>query len=192
MRICFASHNSNKVAELRKILGSQFELVGLDDLGLKEEIPETGSTLQENALIKAEFVFSRFAIPCFADDTGLEVKALGGRPGVFSARYAGEPTSSDRNIDKLLVELGANNERAARFRTVIAYKDSVQVKYFEGIVEGAITMARSGQGGFGYDPVFIPEGFSGTFAEMTMAEKNAISHRGRAVHKLIEFLTNLK
>lgn len=192
MQICFASHNHNKVEELGNLLGQSIELVNLDDLGITEEIPETGSTLEENALLKAEYVYSRHQIPCFADDTGLEVRALGGRPGVFSARYAGEPANSRRNINKLLQELSSHKDRSAQFRTVIAYLDKNGQHFFEGIVKGKINLAISGEQGFGYDPVFIPDGFNCTFAEMTMTEKNKISHRGRAVNKLIQFLSNLK
>lgn len=190
MQICFASHNQNKIAELRKLVGSGIELLGLDDLGIVEEIPETGVTLEENALIKASYVFERKNIPCFADDTGLEVAALGGEPGVYSARYAGEPADSNRNIDKLLTQLKDSKDRKARFRTVIAFIDSDGKQFFEGEVAGTITQKRSGDEGFGYDPVFHPNGFDCTFAEMTMEEKNSISHRGRAVKKLIDFLKN--
>ena len=190
MRICFASHNQNKIAELRKLLGTNFELLGLDDLGISEEIPETGVTLEENARIKASYVAENHGIPCFADDTGLEVDALGGRPGVYSARFAGEPPNNDRNIDKLLHEMSGAEDRTARFRTVIAYINNSEEHFFIGGVEGIITEQRSGENGFGYDPVFLPAGFDCTFAEMTMAEKNVISHRGKAVRKLIEFLSN--
>ena len=190
MRICFASHNQNKIAELKKLLGTKFELLGLDDLGISEEIPETGVTLEENALIKASYVASNHGIPCFADDTGLEVDALDGRPGVFSARFAGEPPNNDRNIDKLLHEMSGVEDRTARFRTVIAYINNSEEHFFIGQVEGMITKKRCGEQGFGYDPVFLPVGFDCTFAEMTMIEKNVISHRGRAVRKLIEFLSN--
>jgi XTP/dITP diphosphohydrolase len=192
VQICFASHNKNKIVELRKLLGEEIDLIGLDDLGVSEEIPETGSTLEENALIKAEYVYSRFKIPCFADDTGLEVDALNGEPGVYSARYAGEPANSEKNINKLLVELEGVKNRNARFKTVIAYLDRAGERYFVGEVEGRITAGKSGDEGFGYDPVFLPKGFDSTFAEMTMEEKNTISHRGRAVRKLAKFLSNLK
>lgn len=192
MQICFASHNKNKIAELSNLLGAEFDLIGLDDLGIYEEISETGLTLEENALIKAEFVFSKFNIPCFADDTGLEVDVLNGAPGVFSARYAGEPANSERNIDKLLAALKGKQQRDARFKTVIAYIDQAGTRYFIGEVAGEITSGKSGEEGFGYDPVFLPKGFDCTFAEMTMEEKNSISHRGRAVGKLAEFLSNLK
>jgi len=190
MRICFASHNQNKVAELSRLLGDKYALLGLDDLGITEDIPETGSTLEENARIKAKYVVERHNLACFADDTGLEVAALDGRPGVFSARYAGEPSDSARNIEKLLEELAGRENRQARFRTVIALILDGQEHYFTGIVEGEITREVIGERGFGYDPIFIPKGFNRTFAEMTMEEKNSISHRGRAVRKLIDFLAN--
>lgn len=192
MRICFASHNQNKVAELRRLLGESFDLVGLDDLGISEEIAETGKTFEENALIKANYVVQKHDIPCFADDTGLVVDALDGRPGVYSARYAGEPPSSERNIEKLLRELADKENRSARFRTVIALVSGAEQHFFTGEVEGKITCERRGTDGFGYDPVFLPKGFDRTFAEMTMEEKNTISHRGRAVRKLIDFLSNTK
>ena len=191
MRLCFASHNQNKIAELNKLLGSNFEILGLDDLGIIEEIPETGKTLEENALIKANYVAKNHGIACFADDTGLEVESLDGRPGVYSARYAGEHVDNARNIDKLLHEMEGATNRAARFRTVIALIIDKQQYFFSGQVEGLITDKRIGEGGFGYDPVFLPKGFGRTFAEMSMAEKNAISHRGRAVQKLAEFLAKL-
>lgn len=192
MRLCFASHNKNKIAELRHLLGEDYELLGLDDLDITEDIPETGTTLEENALLKASYVTSRHKIPCFADDTGLEVEALGGKPGVFSARFAGVPANNEKNLDKLLFELKGIDHRDARFRTVIAFIDGQKENYFIGEVAGAITQERSGKEGFGYDPVFLPKGFDRTFAEMTMEEKNAISHRGRAVRKFIDFLSNLK
>ena len=191
-RICFASHNRNKVEELRSLIGNSIELVNLDDLGIIEDIPETGTTLEENARLKAEYVYSRHKIPCFADDTGLEVESLDGRPGVYSARYAGEPSNSDNNIAKLLREMSNIEERSAQFRTVIAYIDKEGQRLFEGVVKGEITKQKSGRKGFGYDPVFIPNGFDCTFAEMTMEVKNSISHRGQAVRRLVDFLSNLK
>lgn len=189
MQLCFASHNLNKVNELKALVGSNIEILSLDDLGVKEEIPETGKTLEENALQKAKFVVDTFSVDCFADDTGLEVKALGGAPGVYSARYAGEPANSERNMAKLLDALSGINQREAKFRTVIALIQKNEVFSFEGVVEGEIAKNLSGVQGFGYDPLFIPKGFNRTFAEMSLEEKNKISHRGRAVEKLIEFLT---
>lgn len=192
MRLCFASHNKNKITELQALIGNSHELIGLDDLDLHDEIPETGVTLEENALIKANYVYSKFKIPCFADDTGLEVDGLNGEPGVYSARYAGADADSEKNIDKLLNKLESINHREARFRTVIAYLDDSGAQYFVGTVDGAIIESRIGQDGFGYDPVFLPTGFDRTFAEMTMTEKNLISHRGKAVRKFVEFLSKLK
>lgn len=192
MRLCFASHNQNKIAELGHLLGPDYELLGLDDLGITEDIPETALTLKENAFLKASYVASRYNIPCFADDTGLEVEALGGRPGVFSARYAGEPASDEKNVEKLLSEMQGEANRTARFRTVIAFILEQQQEFFIGEVKGIITHEKSGLEGFGYDPVFLPNGFDRTFAEMKMEEKNSISHRGRAVRQFIEFLSNLK
>lgn len=191
MRLCFASHNQNKIAELRELLGEGFELLGLDDLGISEDIPETGATLEENALIKANYVASKHEIPCFADDTGLEVDALNGQPGVYSARFAGEPPNNERNIAKLLNDLAGFDDRKARFRTVIAFVNNSVEHYFIGEVAGVITEQCLGEKGFGYDPVFLPNGFDRTFAQMTMTEKNIISHRGRAVRKLIDYLSNL-
>lgn len=191
MQLCFASHNKNKITELQALIGSAYELIGLEDLDVHDEIPEIGSTLEENALIKAEYVYSRFKIPCFADDTGLEVEGLNGEPGVYSARYAGNEADSEKNIDKLLNKLLGKQNRQARFRTVIAYLDADGAKYFEGTVNGKIIESRIGQDGFGYDPVFLPTGFDRTFAEMTMNEKNLISHRGKAVRKFVEFLSKL-
>jgi XTP/dITP diphosphohydrolase len=189
MQLCFASHNLNKVNELKALVGSNIDILSLDDLGVKEEIPETGKTLEENALQKAKFVVDTFSVDCFADDTGLEVKALGGAPGVYSARYAGEPANSERNMAKLLDALSGIDQREAKFRTVIALIQKNEVFSFEGVVEGEIAKNLSGVQGFGYDPLFIPKGFNRTFAEMSLEEKNKISHRGRAVEKLIEFLT---
>lgn len=189
MQLCFASHNRNKVNELKALVGSDIEILSLHDLGVKDEIPETGKTLEENALLKAQYVVDRFGVDCFADDTGLEVKALGGAPGVYSARYAGEPANSERNMAKLLEALRDTDLREARFRTVIALVQQNEVFSFEGVVEGEITKNLSGVQGFGYDPLFIPKGFDRTFAEMSLEEKNKISHRGKAVEKLIEFLT---
>ena len=187
-KICFATHNQNKVRELRKLFGDNFELLSLDDLGISEEIEETGTTLNENALLKANYVFNKYSIACFADDTGLEVDALNGAPGVYSARYAGEPANNERNIDKLLSTLSGNPTRTANFRTVIALVGMGSTQLFEGIVEGEIIAERRGVNGFGYDSVFLPKNFDRTFAEMDMQEKNSISHRARAVEKLVDFL----
>ncbi|UXX79753.1 non-canonical purine NTP diphosphatase [Reichenbachiella carrageenanivorans] len=189
MKICFATHNQNKLKEINQIL-TDFEIIGLTDIGCVEEIPETGTTLDENSKIKADFVTSQYQISCFADDTGLEVEALGGAPGVYSARYAGEGRDNGANMELLLKNLAGHSDRSARFRTVITLILEGETHQFEGIVNGRIITELRGQEGFGYDPIFIPEGYDKTFAEMSAADKNAISHRGRAVAKLEKFLKN--
>lgn len=195
MRIAFATNNEHKLAEIRQMLGGSIEVLSLADIGCHADIPETGSTLEENALQKARYVYDNYGISVFADDTGLEVDALGGAPGVYSARYAGGPGhDSEANMAKLLAELGENNNRRARFRTVIALLEKTdgdaapRLSTFEGVVEGEIMRTRSGSEGFGYDPVFRPDGYGQTFAELGMEVKNAISHRARAVKKLADYL----
>jgi len=187
-KIVFATGNLNKIEEVRKILGEHFEIVSLKDIGFLDDIPETGDTLEENASRKSHYVFERFHIDCFADDTGLEVDALNGAPGVYSARYAGEHVTYDDNVNKLLVELNGVKNRTARFRTVISLILDGKEYFFDGTVEGHIIDHKRGSGGFGYDPVFVPDGFDKTFSEMEPETKNAISHRGRAVRKFVEFL----
>ena len=187
-RICFATHNQNKVSEIRKLLGDKLEVLSLNDLGIHEEIEETGTTLNENALLKADYVFNKYSIACFADDTGLEVDVLDGAPGVYSARYAGEPANNENNIDKLLSSMANESDRTARFRTVVALVGLGESQIFEGIVDGEIIHERRGSNGFGYDPIFLPKNLDRTFAEMEMQEKNSISHRARAVEKLVDFL----
>ena len=193
MRIVFATNNAHKLSEIRQILGHRIEVLSLSDIGCHADIPETADTLEGNALQKAEYVVDHYHISCFADDTGLEVDALGGAPGVFSARYAGEGHDSEANMSKLLGELGENNNRKARFRTVIALitldGDHREVNTFEGIVEGQITHERHGDEGFGYDPIFQPDGYDQTFAQLGMEIKNHISHRARATEKLARFLS---
>jgi XTP/dITP diphosphohydrolase len=188
MPICFATHNQNKVHELIKIVGNNLEILCLIDLGVSDEIEETGSTIKGNALLKAKYVFDNHAIACFADDTGLEVDALDGAPGVYSARFAGEPVNNENNIDKLLKLLQNKSNRQARFRTVIALVKDDKPLFFEGIAEGEIISQRRGSNGFGYDSVFLPNNLDRTFAEMNMREKNLISHRAIAVNKLTIFL----
>ncbi|MBU2886494.1 non-canonical purine NTP diphosphatase [Gilvimarinus agarilyticus] len=188
MKICFATHNPNKLKEVRQILGDRFDVVGLHDIGCDEEIPEDGITLDENSHIKAAFVAKNFRINCFADDTGLEVEALDGAPGVYSARYAGEQKDNQANIRLLLEKLQGHANRRARFRTVITLLVDGVEHQFDGVVDGHITTELKGHEGFGYDPVFVPEGHTTTFAEMSAAAKNEISHRGRAMHKLVAFL----
>ena len=196
MKIVFATNNQHKLQEIREILGDQFEILSLADIGCHEDIPETGNTLEANAHQKAEYVFDHYHIGCFADDTGLEVDALGGAPGVHSARYAeGTDHNSEANMAKLLRELGDNDNRKARFRTVISL---IQMEggnplcsreyQFEGVVEGRIDREKHGSEGFGYDPLFIPEGYDKSFAELGEDIKNQISHRARAVKKLAEWL----
>ena len=189
MRIVFATNNQHKLSEIRQILGSRVEVLSLKDIGCNADIPETGSTLEENALQKAQYVYDNYHIDCFADDTGLEVDALDGAPGVYSARYAGgEGHDSEANMTKLLGELGENNNRRARFRTVIALIQQGEVHEFEGIVNGQIIRERRGGEGFGYDPIFQPDGYDQTFAELGLEVKNNISHRARATQKLADYL----
>ena len=204
MKIVFATNNQHKLQEIRHILGDSIEVLSLSDIGCDVDIPETGSTLEENARQKAEYIWRHYHCDVFADDTGLEVDALDGAPGVYSARYAGgEGHDSEANMAKLLRELGNNNNRKARFRTVIALiqkKDvcpcgctSIKQEYlFEGIVDGEITRERSGAGGFGYDPIFRPDGYDKTFADLGEEIKNQISHRARATQKLCAFLQNAR
>ncbi|MBN7810043.1 non-canonical purine NTP diphosphatase [Algoriphagus sp. H41] len=192
MKICFATNNQKKIEEVKAALSPDFEIVSLQQIGCHEELPETGDTLEHNAFQKARYVKEHYGIDCFADDTGLEVAALDGAPGVYSGRFAGEPRSDARNIALLLEKMEGKAERQARFRTVIALIWQGEEFSFEGIAEGEILREKVGQGGFGYDPVFRPSGFDKTFAELTLAEKNAISHRGQAVQALIAFLQSLK
>lgn len=186
--IVFATNNKNKLRELREIVGDRFKILSLEEIGCHDDIVEDGNTFADNALIKARYVKDKYGYDCFADDSGLEVDALGGAPGVYSARYAGEPSNSEKNIEKLLGELAGNQNRTARFRTVFALILGDDTHFFDGAVEGVITESRSGTDGFGYDPVFLPEGSNLTFAEMSHDEKNAISHRGKATRKLLKYL----
>jgi XTP/dITP diphosphohydrolase len=191
MKLVFASSNEHKVAELRAVLPSDITLMSLNDLQFREDIAETANTLEGNALLKARYIAERFSVNCFADDTGLEVDALGGAPGVYSARYAGPQRSDKDNIAKLLTELNSADNRKARFRTVIALIIDGQEILFEGSVEGEIRTEPKGNNGFGYDPIFEPENCGKTFAELKMEQKNARSHRARAMKKLIQHLQNL-
>ena len=188
-KLIFATNNPNKLAEIKSAVKT-FEVVGLNDMGIVEDIAETGTTLEENALIKSQYIFHKTGLDCFADDTGLEVKALNGRPGVYSARYAGPNCSAVDNMGKLLKELENHDDRSARFRTVISLILDGEKYYFEGEVMGDILSQKKGVDGFGYDPIFRPKGFSASFAEMSMTQKNEISHRGIAVKKLIQFLSD--
>lgn len=187
--IIFASHNHNKAAEINKMLAPDIMVHTLDEIGITEDIEETSDNLVGNALIKARYVYAKTGKDCFADDTGLEVDALNGEPGVHSARYAGEECDSQKNMQKLLSNLAGQHNRSARFRTVIAYIKNGQEFLFEGVVEGSIATSASGNGGFGYDPIFIPtEGEGLTFAEMSLDDKNKISHRARAIAKFVSFV----
>jgi XTP/dITP diphosphohydrolase len=188
MKICFATNNPKKLEEVKAALGKEFEIVSLAEIGCSEELPETGDTLEHNAFQKAQYVKTHYGVDCFADDTGLEVEALDGAPGVYSGRFAGEPRSDERNLSLLLERMRDKTNRKASFRTVIALLLGNDSHAFEGKVSGEILRKRSGEAGFGYDPVFRPEGYKETFAELSMQEKNAISHRGRAVRTLADFL----
>ncbi|MCI5056254.1 MAG: RdgB/HAM1 family non-canonical purine NTP pyrophosphatase [Flavobacteriales bacterium] len=188
MEILFVTHNDNKAKEIRSKISSDILIKGLSDFNFSDEIAETGSTLEENAAIKARYAHDRLGVDCFADDTGLEVLALNNAPGVFSARYAGLQCSADDNIDKLLLNLKNSEHRMARFRTVICLIINDKEHFFEGKVDGVITESRMGNGGFGYDPIFKPNGFVQTFAQMSLEQKNKISHRALAVDQLVRFL----
>ena len=187
-KLVFATNNPHKLEEVRAILGSDVEVLSLRDIGCTADIPETADTLDGNALLKARFVASRYGVDCFADDTGLEVAALDGAPGVYSARFAGPGCTPADNVRKLLGLMQDAGDRSARFRTVVALIRGGKEYCFEGMVGGTIARTPAGCGGFGYDPVFVPEGYDRTFAELPPAEKNRISHRARAVAKLADFL----
>ena len=189
MKLIFASHNEHKTTEIRQLLPPDIQLLSLNDLNYHDEIEESAATLEGNALLKATHVFTLFKLPCFADDSGLEVEALDNRPGVYSARYAGEPKNDERNIAKLLDDLKESTNRSARFRTVISLILPTTSLSFEGIIEGEITHEKKGSNGFGYDPVFQPNESSITFAQMSMEQKNTISHRALALEKMISFLS---
>lgn len=189
MKLVFATNNRHKLEEITRMLKDKYEIISLEEIGCREEIPEDYETLQENALEKARYVKEHYGYDCFADDTGLEIEALGNRPGVYSARYAGPAKNSEDNMHKVLGEMKGEENRKARFRTVIALLLGGEEHFFEGIVEGKILEQQQGEIGFGYDPIFCPEGYRESFAEMPMEQKNQISHRGQAVRKLAEFLS---
>ncbi|SKC12998.1 non-canonical purine NTP diphosphatase [Dyadobacter psychrophilus] len=191
MKLCFATNNLHKLKEIQALLGDQFELVTLSDIGCDTDIPEPFETIAENSAAKAKYVWDNYGINCFADDTGLEVTALNGEPGVYSARYAGPQRNSDDNIDLLLSRLSELTDRSARFLTVITLVIDGEYQQFEGIVEGHIIHEKKGSNGFGYDPVFMPKGLTRTFAEMTLDEKSLLSHRARAFAGLVAFLKQL-
>ena len=189
MKLVFATHNPNKFKEVAQLLPPSIQLLSLKDIGCLVDIPETGKTLEENAKLKADFVTKNYGYPCFADDTGLLVDALNGDPGVYSARYAGEQKNSEDNIDKLLDQLKDAAQRSARFKTIIALNLGDRSYFFSGSVEGEIAFKRSGDLGFGYDSVFLPNGYKKTFAELPLSIKNKIGHRGQAISHLVDHLT---
>ena len=189
MELIFATNNRNKAEEIQHILPGSFTIFTLEDVGIDQEVPEEQSTLEGNASQKANYIYERLAKDCFADDTGLEVEALLGAPGVVSARYAGEDKNPEANMDKLLEEMKQEENRKARFRTVISLILGGKEMFFEGIVEGTILREKRGEEGFGYDPVFLPDGYEQTFAQMPMEQKNKISHRSRAIMKLTDYLS---
>ena len=192
MQLVFASNNKNKIHELQSMLPDSITIVSLESIGCFEDIPETAETIEGNAIQKANYVTQKYGFDCFADDTGLEVDALNGEPGVFSARYAGEQRNSEDNMDKLLVNLSDKNNRSAQFKTVIALNLKGEQHLFTGIAKGEITLEKIGNQGFGYDPIFQPEGFTETFAQLSLNIKNKISHRGKATQELIAFLKKSK
>lgn len=191
MKLVFATNNKHKLQEVRDIIGSGVEILSLSDINCNDDIPETADTLDGNALIKARYIYEKYNVNCFADDTGLEVDALDGAPGVYSARYAGDGHDSEANMRKLLENLTGKNNRDAQFRTVIALIIDGEEKLFNGIVKGKITEEKRGNSGFGYDPIFVPEGYSESFAQMDSSTKNSISHRYRATKQLSDYLKEL-
>lgn len=192
MKLVFATNNPNKLSEVQKMLPSSIELLSLKDIQCFDDIEETANTLEGNAKIKADYITQRFELNCFADDTGLEVTALNGAPGVFSARYAGTENNSEHNMQKLLHALDTKTDRSAQFRTAIALNLDGKQWVFEGVCKGEILSKKQGEKGFGYDPIFKPNGFNTSFATMSAKEKNNISHRGKAIEKLVAFLKNYK
>jgi XTP/dITP diphosphohydrolase len=188
MKLVFASNNKNKIKEIQLMVPAPIEIVSLEDIGCTEDIPETASTIEGNAILKANYVTEKYGYNCFADDSGLEVDALNGEPGVFSARYAGEPKDDDNNMNKLLLNLKDETNRKANFKTVICLNLNGEQHLFTGIINGKIIDEKIGDNGFGYDPIFVADNYTKTFAELSMEEKSKISHRGIAVKQLIEFL----
>jgi XTP/dITP diphosphohydrolase len=190
MKLVFASNNANKIKEIQQLVPASIQIVSLQDIGCTEEIPETADTIEGNAILKANYITQKYGLDCFADDTGLEVDALNGAPGVHSARYAGEPKNDSNNINKLIAALENEANKKANFKTVICLNCNGKQILFTGIINGKIINEKIGENGFGYDPVFVAEGMNKTFAELSMAEKSGISHRGIAVNKLIDYLNN--
>ena len=189
MNLVFATQNQHKIEEVRQLLPKGINVLSLKEIDCHDNIPETANTLEGNAQIKADFVTNKYNLPCFADDTGLIIDALNGAPGVYSARYSGPKGDSEENINKVLREMNNKSNRSARFITVVALNTANTTHFFKGIVEGHISMERMGDKGFGYDPIFIPKGYDISFAQMSLDEKNKISHRGQALHLLIDYLT---
>lgn len=192
MKLVFASNNKNKIAEIQSMLPESIKILSLEDINCLEDIPETADTIEGNAILKANYVTQKYGYDCFADDTGLEVTALNGEPGVYSARYAGEQKNADDNMNKLLDALKNEENRSAQFKTVITLNLNGKQYLFTGIAKGEITLTKTGTNGFGYDPIFKPENFNKTFAELPLETKNTIGHRGKAVKQLIDFLTTTK
>ncbi len=188
MKLVFASNNKHKIQEIKQLLPHTFEIISLEEIGCFEDIPETADTIEGNAILKADYVTQKYGLPCFADDSGLEVEILNGEPGVFSARYAGEQKNDNDNIKKLLYELQDKTNRKAQFKTVITLNLNNEQHLFTGIIKGQIISEKRGTNGFGYDPVFVAENSDKTFAELTSEEKNKVSHRSKAVEKLVDFL----
>lgn len=191
MKLVFATNNKNKIKEIKHLLNDTTKLLSLEEINCNEEIPETSDTIAGNALQKAQYVYEKYGYNCFADDTGLEIDSLNGAPGIYSARYAGEQKSTEDNMEKVLSELNNNPNRTAQFKTVIALIINGKETLFEGIAKGNITKIKSGSEGFGYDPIFKPESYDITFSEMSLDEKNKISHRSKAVKKLVTYLASL-
>jgi XTP/dITP diphosphohydrolase len=190
MKLVFASNNHNKIKEIQLLVPNSIEIVSLKDIGCYEDIPETADTIEGNAILKANYVTEKYGFNCFADDSGLEIDALNGEPGVYSARYAGEPKDDSKNIDKVLENLKDKTNKKANFKTVICLNIDGKQSLFTGIINGKIIENRVGDNGFGYDPIFVANGYSKTFAELSIEEKAAISHRGKAVKQLVDFLQN--
>lgn len=191
MKLVFASNNHNKIKEIQLLVPNSIEILSLKDIGCTDDIPETADTIEGNAILKANYVTEKYGFNCFADDSGLEIDALNGEPGVYSARYAGEPKDDSKNIDKVLENLKDKTNKKANFKTVICLNIDGKQHLFTGIVNGKIIENRAGDSGFGYDPIFVADGYSKTFAELSMEEKAAISHRGKAVNQLVDFCKNL-
>lgn len=188
LKLVFATNNKNKIKEIKHLIGNSIELLNLKDIGCLEDIPETADTIEGNAIQKAQYIYKKYGFNCFADDTGLEIEALNGEPGVYSARYAGNQKNPEDNMNKVLEKLQNIDNRSAQFKTVIAVIIDGKLTYFEGIVKGEITKEKSGLEGFGYDPIFKPNGYDHTYSEMSLMVKNSMSHRAIATNKLIDYL----